>query len=28
MNDISATYAQILKAAFIVGALYLQRAGA
>jgi galactofuranose transport system permease protein len=27
MNDISATYAQILKAAFIVGALYLQRAG-
>jgi ribose/xylose/arabinose/galactoside ABC-type transport system permease subunit len=27
MNDISATYAQILKAAFIVGALYLQRTG-
>lgn len=27
MNDISATYAQILKAVFIVGALYLQRAG-
>jgi ribose/xylose/arabinose/galactoside ABC-type transport system permease subunit len=27
MNDISSTYAQILKAAFIVGALYLQRAG-
>jgi galactofuranose transport system permease protein len=27
MNDISATYAQMLKAAFIVGALYLQRAG-
>ena len=28
MNNVSATYAQILKAAFIVGALYLQRAGA
>ena len=27
MNNISSTYAQILKAAFIVGALYLQRAG-
>ncbi len=28
MNDINATYAQILKAAFIVAALYLQRSGA
>lgn len=27
MNNISATYAQMLKAAFIVGALYLQRSG-
>ena len=27
MNNISATYAQMLKAAFIIGALYLQRAG-
>jgi ribose/xylose/arabinose/galactoside ABC-type transport system permease subunit len=27
MNDINFTYAQILKALFIVGALYLQRAG-
>ncbi len=27
MNDINATYAQILKAAFIVAALYLQRSG-
>ncbi|WP_455778698.1 ABC transporter permease subunit [Burkholderia stabilis] len=28
MNNISYTYAQILKAAFILGALYLQRSGA
>jgi ribose/xylose/arabinose/galactoside ABC-type transport system permease subunit len=28
MNNISSTYAQMLKAAFIVGALYMQRAGA
>ncbi len=28
MNDINANYAQILKAGFIVGALYLQRSGA
>ncbi len=27
MNNVSATYAQMLKAAFIIGALYLQRAG-
>ncbi len=27
MNDINFTYAQILKALFIIGALYLQRAG-
>jgi galactofuranose transport system permease protein len=27
MNNISSTYAQMLKAAFIVGALYMQRAG-
>ena len=28
MNDVNATYAQIIKAVFIVGALYFQRAGA
>lgn len=28
MNNVNANYAQILKAAFIVGALYVQRAGA
>ena len=28
MNDVNATYAQILRAVFIVAALYLQRAGA
>ena len=27
MNNVSATYAQMIKAAFIIGALYLQRAG-
>ena len=27
MNDINATYAQMLKAAFIIVALYLQRSG-
>ena len=27
MNDVNANYAQILKAGFIVGALYLQRSG-
>ncbi len=27
MNNVSATYAQMLKAAFIIGALYLQRSG-
>ncbi len=28
MNNVNANYAQILKAAFIIGALYVQRAGA
>ena len=27
MNNVNSTYAQILKAGFIIGALYLQRAG-
>ena len=27
MNDVNATYAQIIKAVFIVAALYFQRAG-
>ncbi len=27
MNNVSATYAQMIKAAFIIGALYMQRAG-
>ena len=27
MNNVSATYAQMIKAAFIIAALYLQRAG-